>query len=837
MPQALEHTAIIHGGIRPVLDPDLGVEINGQTAIRYLRFRAPVRIGHIELPLLQGNQVGRWVPQVPGHPAHLVISVLDRPTGRWRVVKDVDLPPVPGVDGTGLSNHGDTADMEAHFHRITKETPPHRIELGGIETDHLRIECDREHPVFANHGECNGPPFHVPHGILNGVTAHGNFTGTEKAQAVRGELLAVTRHNPVAPEGMTVRDLPHMLLFEGPQLAIGFSLRRPLLMHLGWDAWGEGRAAHNRLSVTRPYQIFPAGGLSGPLVRGLDVDTASHLWTGTVEVEGNRVVYRVHPQAIDLRIEAAFTVEAARVRLDLTMNCGEDLPLIEAEAWRFAWDLRGGMTSTAGLAAADEGRNGRVAFPAFFTADGDGCLACRWMGGTARDAFIQSESYRAADMRTDGFVLAPPPDAASAVLPAGVKTAAIELAVTSFQPAAGPVPAPPGLRRYWGSVFSCYRPELGGFSNHAASVNVHTNQWAAVEIAARTARPENGPEPLALARFTIERALMNGGGYSFHRSLYADSDPVLVSMAGRLHQAQADAAWLERIRPGLDAAFERMAASVGEEGLLVNSELSGNTGSFRWSSNAMDVIGFGHIDAYVNAWAYRAFRNAAALFSDLSDEAASARAMALADGLRAAYARELLNPETGWIAGWKSRDGRLHDYAFLWINGPALAFGLLDDGAAATALHRLEDLRARVGLGSARAGFPCNLLPIAEGDHMLGRIQAGGASQPTFENYTDGGMNGNAGHYLLALSRYGLHREADRLAAELDEGFAAGLFTGGAGGGQEFLSWEGLRTGYEGTLTIVFHTLCAIAIHRTSPGVCPAWWPAPASENKNTSAP
>jgi len=33
------------------------------------------------------------------------------------------------------------------------------------------------------------------------------------------------------------------------------------------------------------------------------------------------------------------------------------------------------------------------------------------------------------------------------------------------------------------------------------------------------------------------------------------------------------------------------------------------------------------------------------------------------------------------LAGWKSADGRRHDYWFTFINGMAVAFGLVDDAA------------------------------------------------------------------------------------------------------------------------------------------------------------
>jgi hypothetical protein len=240
----------------------------------------------------------------------------------------------------------------------------------------------------------------------------------------------------------------------------------------------------------------------------------------------------------------------------------------------------------------------------------------------------------------------------------------------------------------------------------------------------------------------------------------------------------------------------------------------------------MDVVGFGHIDGYVNAWAYRAFRNAAAMLDDLARhrDLVSACRQAAAR-LRANYSPVLLNPDTGWIAGWRSRDGQLHDYAFIWVNGVALAFGLLDQQAARNALHALEQKREAVGPPDARMGLPCNLLPIREEDQMLGKILAD--NNPTFETYTDGSLSGwPATYYLRALSIYGLRKQLEKTMNELKSGYAAGIFNGGNGSGHEFRSWEGLPTGYEGTLIGCFGPLYAIAIEeRLIQPADPEWWP------------
>lgn len=70
----LKDHPVTHAGIKPVFHQSLGVSTNARTVIRHLRFQREVSVSRLELaPVVYW----RWVPNVPTHPAHLIISVLN----------------------------------------------------------------------------------------------------------------------------------------------------------------------------------------------------------------------------------------------------------------------------------------------------------------------------------------------------------------------------------------------------------------------------------------------------------------------------------------------------------------------------------------------------------------------------------------------------------------------------------------------------------------------------------------------------------------------------------------------------------------------------------------
>ncbi len=834
MDRYLFNYPLTHGGLRKIIHPRLNVEVDNQTAVKYMRFIRPVKIDTLELPRYV---YGRWVPSVPTHPAHLLISVPDLQTGRWRLVREVDLPYDPRLAGEGLAQGLPIETLEDYFAELMR-LPPYQIDLDGLETDLLRVECDREHPVWPNHGECNGGPFNVPFGILDPLRAVGrgdtlHRIGTSASLGFHFRYLPglqVIENRPSPPAGMSVRQTPIGVFFESPAFSIGFSLRRPFLLHLGWDALALGQGLDNRLKDDLAWgSVGQLCGLSGPLLKTFTQEFGAQHWTGEAAVRGNVVEYTNLHSEDGLMINATFTVEPQGCHLELTQTCTQAIPVLEAETWRLAWDLRKGSTATAAVPTRTPGRNGQVTLPLAWAADGTGCLECQETQASP-DAWVgQVESYRTAGAGSCGFTPGGGPGNEDLfTVPQGKKHLALQLHVSLFKPNATGSQQTPGVgvRRHWGSIYACFRPEQRGFSNNAASTNCHLSQIAPMDIAFLTRKLDCGLDPIKLGQFTLQQALLDGGGYGYWRNLYLDSDPALLIAAGRLHQAQPDFSWLRQVEAGLREVALRMLANQDENGLLVCRDLSGNSGTYRWSCNTMDIIGFGHLDGYVNAIGYRALRNASALFRDLGKTSLSDRCQQAALEIKAAYAETFINPKTGWLAGWRSRDGMLHDYGFTFVNGPAIAFGLLEPAQARQALLNLEAAHAEIGLPDGTLGVPGNLLPIPAEDHLLPGIVP--TPTATFESYSDGGLYGFFSmYYLRALSLYGLKEQAARLAAELDNGLACGYFNGGLGSGSELRTWEGLTSGYEGTLIGNFGPVYSLAIEQ---GVIqppdPEWWPA-----------
>jgi GH15 family glucan-1,4-alpha-glucosidase len=249
---------------------------------------------------------------------------------------------------------------------------------------------------------------------------------------------------------------------------------------------------------------------------------------------------------------------------------------------------------------------------------------------------------------------------------------------------------------------------------------------------------------------------------------------------------------------------------------------TGNSGS--WSgkadkrpSNWWDTVGFGHEDAYANALAYRALRDLAGLSATLGKKVDAALWTSAADKLRAAYFDAFYNPATGVLAGWRSADGQLHDYYFLFVNGIAIHYGLVPPDKANPIMDRLLEKMKAVGYNRFDLGLPGNLVAVPRKDYVhLDRRWGGGEkvdNSDGFQIYENGGATACFAYFTVAaLYDLGRRQDADRILFPMLDAFAKGAFQGHAANGMsnDWKAWDGTAWGYEGFLVDNYYALLAV---------------------------
>lgn len=260
---------------------------------------------------------------------------------------------------------------------------------------------------------------------------------------------------------------------------------------------------------------------------------------------------------------------------------------------------------------------------------------------------------------------------------------------------------------------------------------------------------------------------------------------------------------------------------------LVEALQSGDAGTLRGHERGCcwwDALNCGGKDGYSNALIYRAWRCLADLEGKLGRHKQQIRYRRFADKLKAAYAKTLYNPKTGWLGWWRSTDGELHDYATPVVNGMAIEYGLVEPELGRKILDRLWRKIAEVGFFHFELGFPCTLVPVHRSDYLLPDSlgcpkRADGTD--TFQQYMNGGITaGQILHFLAAHYVIGEPERGDRALRAMLGRQAHGGFQDGvrnkAGEGIDWTTWVGKPCGYEGYLADVYFFLQAVLLRESS---------------------
>jgi hypothetical protein len=391
-----------------------------------------------------------------------------------------------------------------------------------------------------------------------------------------------------------------------------------------------------------------------------------------------------------------------------------------------------------------------------------------------------------------------------------------------------------GFQRNWLNILQP-NPRSRLLSNNVVSDPCVICLYEYADIARHAPPLAEGLTALDVVRDSLDRYLAGVSGFGIPgfrglegtqppatRPAFLDSYPSMLIAAMDYIEASGDKTWARRHYGGWKGWAEQMLAMDRDGNGLLQYPCNGNSDPLRRPnenvSNWWDDIGFGHEDAYGNALAYRALRQTAAVCDSIGRGEDGARYRAAAAKLRQAYYRAYYNPATGILAGWRSADGKLHDYHFLWVNGAAIHYGLIDKDQANAIMDRLLAKMKAVGFTRFDLGLPGNLTPVAMKDYRELRARFGGGTKADgaegFQHYENGGATACFAYFTLAaLYDLGRREEADRILLPLLGAFDRNDFEGrdpATNRSKDWKSWDGAAFGYEGYLADNYYALLAV---------------------------
>jgi hypothetical protein len=413
-----------------------------------------------------------------------------------------------------------------------------------------------------------------------------------------------------------------------------------------------------------------------------------------------------------------------------------------------------------------------------------------------------------------------------------------ELDVAAVYPNIRNIAADPrydGFRRNFLNALQL-NPRLRVLANNASSDPVAPALYMYSAMATQMPQLVEGLSALEILRQTLDRYLAGMKAYGmigynndpqFPYDLL-DAYPSLALAAADYVLASHDQAWLAKNYAGIASWAAKMIQFDRDNDGLMEYPASGNSDS--WSnpltirpSNWWDTIGFGHNDAYANALAYAAFTKMARLAGFIGDAEGAATYQSRADRLKAVYYETFYNPASGVLAGWKSADGQLHDYYFLFVNGAAVVYGLVTPEQGNRIWDRLLAKMAQVGYRRFDLGLPGNLVPIRREDYVTTDRRWGGSTQEDgsdgFQIYENGGATACHAYFAIqALRALGRNKEADAILYPMLRAFEDGTFQGRGPNGMtyDWKTWDGTPWGYEGLLADGYLALLAAVPERTN---------------------
>ena len=394
-----------------------------------------------------------------------------------------------------------------------------------------------------------------------------------------------------------------------------------------------------------------------------------------------------------------------------------------------------------------------------------------------------------------------------------------------------------GFRRNYLNTFQI-NPNWMILSNNSTSDSCAFVQYGYSELAMHAPNLVDDLRAIDLVKMTVDRYLDGQKGYGIF-GYYADfpgtekvqwggqnssldTYPSLLIAACNYYRGSNDVAWLKERFQGLSKWAEEILSRDKDGDGIIEYGFSGNSGTwsgevFQRPANWWDTIGFGHKDAYSNALAYSALTRFTPLCTQVGDDRAANRYKEFAAKMKRNYYDTFINPKTGVLAGWRSEDGKLHDYYFTFVNGMAIAFDLVTKKQGHEIMDAMFAKIDELGFKNFELGLPGNLISIPRADYTHHDPRWGGHTSDElndgWQHYENGGTSGNYVYFTLsALYKLGRKSDAERILFPLLKAFEAGDFQGECENGmtRDWRTWEGECWGYEGFLVDNYWGLLAV---------------------------
>jgi hypothetical protein len=594
----------------------------------------------------------------------------------------------------------------------------------------------------------------------------------------------------------TVEDHAHELTISTPWYRLVLDKRQPRIVSLSLDSLGKGDLSLNLLQPTGAYAV-----LDQPF------HSPSALAPATLTRDGN--VFRYASVNLSPEASEQLEIRADEKGFDLSLAAAANTTtLLRGGVFRF--DFAANQTPTTFVSHPSSLIN-YVDTPTYLAAPDFGTVYITRTGDPAAFYRRPSSLFPATSYAVDITPHNPASeDGLNAIGPEPWHTT-LHFGVVAPEPLPALLAQDPRLQRFpkYSLDMVQWRPDSGVISNSVMSLDCGLAMLFYAEQAVWAPKLQDNISPMELVGASVDRYFQGVRGYmmpnenvfapdwksSRETAAYLDiSAWYVIRTIGGVPQAKL---WL----PPMEAVANRIESHVNAAGLI-------DEPGKEW----FDVYDFQGPDALTNAAAYRAFLCMADVENLLGHPGQAARYLHDAARIKAVFFDTFFNPATGVLAGWKSPDGKLHDYMFPWANGFAIYEGLVPPGKAKSILQIMIARMDTIHFHSFQYGLPTNLIPMSPADyfpHTSGAPkQADGMD--TWQIYMNGGATSPYEYYFIqALYQNGMHDDAERLLWALMDSYNKGTFNAGIElpgvkqrnpVGSAFYTWDGSRGRGEGYL-------------------------------------